>query len=53
MEYGDACQIKQRIQKALVALSNEPDLTIAAAARNFFVSLHRLRQRAKGKKLRM
>ena len=49
MEYGNYAQIEERIQKALAALSDESDLTVAAAARQFFVPVTRLRQRAKGR----
>ena len=53
MEYGNYTQIEERIQKALAALSDELDLTVAAAARQFFVPPTRLRRRAQGRKSRM
>ena len=49
MEYGNYTQIEERIQKACAALLDEPDLTVAAAARQFFVPVSRLRHRAKGR----
>ena len=52
MESGNYTQIEERIQKALAALSDESDLTITTAARQFLMAKTRLRQRAKGRKLR-
>ena len=53
MQYGKYAEVEGRIRKALAALADEPDLTVAAAARQFFVPEPRLRARAKGRKLRM
>ena len=46
MEYGSCAQVERRIQKALAALSDEPDLTVAAVAHQFYIPIRRLRARA-------
>ena len=43
MEYDNSLQIKWRIQKTLIALSNKPNLTVAMIAREFFLQKHDLR----------
>ena len=52
MEYGTYREVEARIQKALIALSDEPDLAVAAAARQFFIPDSHLRERAKERKSR-
>ena len=53
MEYGSYEEAEARIQKALVALANESDLTVAAATSQFFVPDPRPREISKGRDSRM
>ena len=48
MDYGKSKDVEERIQKAIAALSAEPDLTITAAARRFIVPPRHLRARLNG-----
>ena len=52
MEYGKYAEVEARIQMALTALSDEPDLTVAAAAHQFHVPTRRLKARHQGRKSR-
>ena len=49
MEHGSYEKVEARTQKALVALADEADLTVVAAASQFFVQNPRLRETAKGR----
>ena len=53
MDYGLYADVEKHIQKALTALSENPKLNVAAAARQFVVPSDRLRARRKGRQSRM